>query len=204
MFHKMDQTLSNDNYITYDQMNIIIAFQKLWLNIASWMRTYIKALIYDTKNLKSVANYLINIPREFYNTFSIFYGTEAAQRLMDILTEFIKTAMSVVESMKYGDKVLTNSKIIKWYKTADELASLLARINIYWDEKHWKYLLYQYIKLKIDEVSAVINENYDEEIVTYNMIEDVIFLIASYMARGIISSSITQDSINNTTNNSIL
>lgn len=154
------------------------------------MRTYIKAAIYDTRNLQSVKNYLLYLPTEFYNTFNIFYGTVAAQRLMNIMTEFITSAMKVVEAIKFGDSVLTDSRIIEWYGVADKLSSFLARTNVYWDENQWKYLLYQYIKLKINEINAITNDNYEEEILNYNSIEDIIFLIASYMARGIISSNL--------------
>ncbi|WP_206459018.1 hypothetical protein [Anaerovorax sp. IOR16] len=189
MANQTDETTQN-NYLTYDQVNIIIAFQKLWLDLASWMRTYIKAAIYDTRNLQSVKNYLLYLPTEFYNTFNIFYGTVAAQRLMNIMTEFITSAMKVVEAIKFGDSVLTDSRIIEWYGVADKLSSFLARTNVYWDENQWKYLLYQYIKLKINEINAITNDNYEEEILNYNSIEDIIFLIASYMARGIISSNL--------------
>ncbi|WP_324823795.1 hypothetical protein [Sinanaerobacter sp. ZZT-01] len=186
----MNQTTQNENYLTYDQVNIIIAFQKLWLDLASWMRSYIKAEIYDTKNLQSVKNYLLTLPSEFYDTFSIFYGTIPAQRIMDLMSEFIKSGMKVVESLKYGDSLLADSRTIEWYKIADDLSSFLARTNIYWDENQWKYLLYQYIKLKIEEINAIINDNYEEEIKLYNSIEDIVFLMASYMARGIISSNL--------------
>jgi len=185
-----NEATQNENYLTYDQVNIIIAFQKLWLDLASWMRSYIKAEIYDTKSLQSVKNYLLTLPSEFYNTFSIFYGTITAQRIMDLMSEFIKAGIKVVESLKYGDSLLGESRTVEWYKIADDLSSFLARTNIYWDENQWKYLLYQYIKLKIEEINAILNDNYEEEIKLYNSIEDIVFLMASYMARGIISSNL--------------
>lgn len=189
MANQTDETTQN-NYLTYDQVNIIIAFLKLWLDLATWMRIYIKAMIYDTRNLQSVKNYLLYLPSEFYDTFRVFYGGIAAQKLMDLLTEFIVSAMKVIESLKYGDTVLSDSRIIEWYGVADKLSSFLARTNVYWDENQWKYLLYEYIKLKIDEINAVINDDYEGEIRIYNSIEDIIFLISSYMARGIISSNL--------------
>lgn len=190
MIYKLEQEIPNEQYLTYDQMNIIISFQKMWLKIALWIRTYIKASIFDTPNLKSTTNYLFILPSEFYPIFSMFYGTEVAQNLVNILLDFIKSAMKVIESMKYGDKVLTGSRITEWYQVADKLSSYLARINIYWDENQWKYFLYQYIKLKVDEIRAIVNGNFEEEIELFERIEDVIFLMSSYMARGIISSNL--------------
>ncbi len=180
----------NESYLTYEQVNIIIAFQKLWLDIASWMRSFIKADIYETKNLQSTKDYLLTLPSEFYNTFAIFYGPVTAQRIANFMQRFIEAGMKVVESLKYGDAILSDSRIVEWYKIADEFSAFLGQINIYWDEAQWKYLLYQYIKLKIDEINAIVNDNFEEEITLYNAIEDMVFLMASYMARGIISSNL--------------
>lgn len=189
MAYKMEQKPPNDKYLTYDQMNIIIAFQKMWFKIAIWFRSYIRAAIYETPNLKSVTNSLIYLPSEVYSVFSIFSGTEAAHDIKSIFDDFIKVAIEVVEAMKYEDNVLTNSRIIEWYLTADELAAYLARINVNWDENHGRYLLYQYIKIKIDEINAVIIGNDEVEMELYKMVEDVNFLLASYMARGILISN---------------
>lgn len=192
MIYKAKQEAPNEKYITYDQMNIIIAFEKLWLKIAIWIRTYIRSVIFDTRDKNSIANYLIALPNEFYPIFSLFYGTTVAQNIVNLLVDFIKSSIEVVEYMKYGESELANSSIIKWYQTADKLSSYLARINIYWDEYQWKFLLYQYIKLKIDGINAIIQDDYKKEVELYNMLDNIIFLMGSYMARGIISSSSQQ------------
>ena len=189
MIYKAEQESPNESYITYDQMNIIIAFEKLWLKIAIWIRTYIRSVIYDTRDKNSVANYLITLPYEFYPIFSMFYGTTVAQNIVNLLVDFIKSAIEVVEFMKYGENGLVNSSTIKWYQAADNLSTYLARINIYWDESQWKFLLYQYIKIKIDGINAIIQDDYEKEVELYNMVDNVVFLMGSYMARGIISSS---------------
>jgi len=85
MIYKAEQESPNESYITYDQMNIIIAFEKLWLKIAIWIRTYIRSVIYG--------------------------------------------------------------------------------------------------------INAIIQDDYEKEVELYNMVDNVVFLMGSYMARGIISSS---------------
>lgn len=188
MVWKMQEENPMGKYLTYDQMNILTAYEKLWIKLSVWLRTYIKADIYDTRNLKSVTNYLNSLPSTFYPIFSTFHGSQAAQNLVNILFNFIQAAMGAVEAMKYGDNELASSRIIKWYQIADQLSSDLARINVYWDENQWKNLLYQFIKLTVDEINAIVNDQYEEEIQIYDRIEDIVFLIASYMARGIISA----------------
>lgn len=182
-----------DEYITYDQMNILITIQKIWIKIAVLLRTYIKAAIYDTSNLKSIGDSLLKLPDEAYNIFIIFYGPEIAEDIKNLLSDFIETIMAVVENKKYGDDILTSSKTIELYQTADKIASYLPRINIYWDEEQWKYLLYQYIRLTISEIDAVINEDEQAETQIYTALENLNFIIANYIARGIIASQQSQN-----------
>ncbi len=189
MIYKMEEKMGNDRYITFEQMNILIAIQKVWIKLALWIRLYVNAAIYDTPNLKSISNHLTNIPTEFYNIFSVFYGAEIAQNVKNIMADFLKHMMGVVEAIKFGDRVLTSSRTIEWYLTADKLSLFLAKINFYWDENQWKYLLYQYIKIKIDEINATVNGNNDIAMELYNKSETISFLITSYLGRGIISSN---------------
>lgn len=187
MFYKLEKETQTEEFLTYNQMNIIISIQKLWFKLSYWIRIYIRASIFNDPDLKSVSNNLINFPSEANSFSSIFYGTEVAQNLKNLSWEFIKAVMNVVEPMKYGDNVLTNSRIIEWYKIADKISSYLASINVYWDENQWKYLLYQYIKIKTDGIYAIVKGNYSAEMDLYNQIENINFLMASYFARGTIS-----------------
>lgn len=187
MTFKNQENMLNEKYLTYDQMNIIITFQKLWIRFAMWVRTYIRAFIYNTPDL-NLNKYMIveDLPSEVYDLFSIFFGTEVAENVKNLIFNFFKAMIEVVEAMKYGDKILTSSRLIKWYQVADEISSYLAKINVYWDEFRWKYLLYQYIKLKTDEVNAVIQSNNEAEKEIYNENENINFLLSNYMARGVI------------------
>ena len=46
----------------------------------------------------------------------------------DILFNFMLAEMNVIESLKYGDKILTSERIIKWYEIADELSKQIADV----------------------------------------------------------------------------
>jgi len=50
--------------------------------------------------------------------------------------------------------------------------------------------LYQYIKLIIQEINAIKNGEYENEINIYNNINNLTDLMGSYMARGIISKNV--------------
>lgn len=190
MFYKMEQELPNEECLSGDQIMVLIENQKLWFKTSIWLKIYIRAKIYNTPNLRAVTDYLIAIPSEAYDLFSKYYDIRIAENIKDLLLDFINAAMGVIDVMKYGDDVMINSRIIKWYQSADRMASYLASINGYWDEDQWKEYLYQYINITLDEINSIINDNYEEEMKLYNMLEDVNFLMAQYMAKGIILSKL--------------
>lgn len=181
------QEIPSERYLTLEQMNIINTFQRLWAKIGYWIRIYVRSTVFDSPDKKVITNYLTSLPNEFYSIFNMFFGFEITQNITNLILNFIKSAMKVIEYKSYGESWLANSSITEWYQSADELASYLAKINVYWDENQWKYILYQYIKLKTDDIGSVVNSNYEENIERYNTIDDIVFLMGSYMARGIIS-----------------
>ncbi len=188
MLIKSQQNPEEIPYITYEQMNTIDAFQKVWIRMAAWNRSYIRALIYNTPNLKLTKQNMRETPSELGDLFSVFFGTLNGKRLEDLFFQFNEIMMKVTEALKYGDTITATEKIIEWYQSADEIAAFLAKLNIYWDYDQWVYLLYQYIKYKTDEINAVLMNDYDAEMATYNMTETFNFLISNYMARGVFSS----------------
>jgi len=175
--------------VTFDQMNIITNFQRKWTHIASWTRAFLQATIYDLPTLKVVSDKLLGLPQEFYDLFSHFYGTQNAQEFVRLLSNCVMSGMSALKGMRNGDQELANTSTAQWYKNSDELASFLAKIEIYWDENTWKDFLYQYIKLTTDEMIAQMGGNYEQEMAIFQRLEDLSVQMGSYMSRGIIASN---------------
>lgn len=182
-------TPGTENVITYEQMNTINTFQKMWLQLAMWTRDFIHSTIFETPNQIEVTERLYRIPSDFYNAFRLFYGPEVSQEFMNLFSSFIISSWGLIRGMKSGDSQLIDSSTTEWYRNADQLATFLSQINIYWDENQWRYLLYQYIQLKIQEIIAITGGNYEQEIAIYDRIEDMTSIMGHYMARGIIARS---------------
>lgn len=189
--YKMAET-NQEKYITYDQLNVINAIQKMWLKLEAWMKIYINASAFDNPILNTANNTLVNFSIDPYSKFSIFYGSENGQKIKNLAFDFVMAEMKVIEAVKNGDKILTDSRIINWYELADKISSFLASINIYWDEELWKHFLYDYIQVEIAQIYATFKGNYNEIPQLYDEIQDIIFIISNYMAKGIISSNLQQ------------
>lgn len=186
----VDFAFESNYAVTYEQLNTLITFLKLWTQLSMWLRSVLVSTVGNLDNKEAVVYELFNVPNNFYNVFKVFYGPLISQQFQNLLTSFITRAWNLIEALKDGNNELVNKSTSQLYQTADELASFLSQINVYWDERQWKNLLYQFIKLFIDEIIAMLSGNYEQEIQIYNRLDDVTDIMGSYMARGIIARSI--------------
>ncbi|MBR0597630.1 hypothetical protein [Sinanaerobacter chloroacetimidivorans] len=179
---------------TYEQMNINNTFQKLWFLLAVFMRNYIYAVMLNLPSEEAVAERLYQVPADFRNALQIFYGTEIAGMFNNMFTNFLTKPASIMEGMKTNNQELVNQGTQEWYQTAGEIAAFLDRINLFWDENQWRYLLNQYISLNIEMILAIATGDYRKEIQIYERIFDLTSIMGTYMARGIIARELQRSS----------
>ena len=185
----INQLLGAGYSVTYEQLNTLIAFLKLWSQFGMWTRALMTSTVGNLENREAVISQLYEISTEMYNTFRIFYGPYIFQQFLNLLNNFITNEWKLIEALENGDNEGADESTVRLYKTADELADLLSRLNVYWEEDQWKSLLYQYIRLMVDEMVALMSGEYEREIGIYKRLDETAELIGNYMARGIIARS---------------
>lgn len=182
--------MEKDYCFSFEQLNIISLFQRLFTQLAVFMRSYINTSIFNAPSKASNAERLMQVSSDFRNAFLLFYGPEIADEFNNLFTNFIASSTNVIEGYGANNQELINQGVQEWYENADLLAEFLASINMFWDENHWKNLLYQYINLKIQMILAVFSGDYEREIKAYDKVFDLTTTMGSYMARGIIVSEL--------------
>lgn len=178
-------------YVTYELMNTIIAYQRVWSEFSTWMRNFMYSTVNNSPDLSAVTNRLYSTQTDFYNLFRVFYGPEVSQYFINLILSFITSATSVINGVKNNDQAAVNSSTVQWYQNADTLASFLAQINPFWDANQWKNLLYQYISMSNQAITSTAGGNFEQEIAINNRIQDLTYILGSYMARGIIARNVT-------------
>jgi hypothetical protein len=191
MINRMQEVLpKGDQYLTQEQMNIIINSQRLWLELAFTIRNLMMAVIRDPERTQSAANRLYNIVEtNFYNYLRLFYGPDVAQQLVNYLSNFITYMWRLFEGISTNNTEEMNSNVVKLYENADQVSSYLASINLYWNEQQWKDFLYQSIRVTIDEAMALASKDFEKEYQIFNRLSDLATLMGDYTARGIIARS---------------
>lgn len=175
--------------LTFEQINMITTFERLWIQIAQWKRSFIQSYIFDLPNLSAVSDKLYSLPWNFYDILSCYFGNENSRTFVDILTSFIYSGALTLESMRNGDQARVSGSAEQWYENAGRLAAFLSSLSVYWDKSQWENLFYQYIQKKVEEITAIMNGDFTRDNELYDFIENLAVLMGSYMGRGILAIS---------------
>lgn len=162
--------MPDDVTFNFQQVSTISAFQRLWTELAMFMRAYINTAIEESPRAEINAQRLSN---DFRNAFFVFYGPEFADHFNNLLTNFIAKSTNVIQGFLANDQELVNASVRSWYYDAEALASFLASINTGWDQFQWRSLLTQYIQLKIQMITSMVAGEYRREMQIYDRVIDL-------------------------------
>lgn len=186
MIHKNQLNQLPDTTIPYGQMNLIINFRNLWLDLATWTRNYFVSVISGYGNADMVGARLYKIPVDFYNRLQMIFGIQQSEQFVQLLSTHIALIRNLSSATKNGDILLTNNTITQLYQNSSAIASYLEQINPFWNNVQWKNLLDQYVKMTIDELVALQSGDFANDIEIYDRITYYTLLLGDYMANGII------------------
>ncbi len=176
--------------MTFEQMNAIIAFRTLWLELTMWTRDFIYSVIDRHPNQAAITSRLYTgVPLEFFNALSVFYGPHIAEEFLRLLSRHILQIWRLVDAIKSNRQDLVTEITKGLYQGADESAAFLAGINPSWDQTAWGSYFIQYISMLNELILSILQGSYDNEIRIYDRIQNLSILMGIYMARGIIESS---------------
>ena len=187
-----ENNVVQEGYITFEQMNTIIAFQNLWNDLAEWMRFFLVSLLGDLGSLQAtITRMYVKVPLDFYNALQVFYGPQLAQQFLNLLSSFIVAAWRLAEAMKAGDSKAADTGTVQLYQIADKISTFLASINVYWAQTQWRTLFNQFIRLWVEGLQAFLTQNFEQGISLYDRSKDLTVAMGDYMARGIIARQLT-------------
>ena len=95
---------SQENLITYGQMNIIFQARNLWRELVVWSRVYLISRFAGIGLAEDVYNRIYRIPLEFGNITRLIFGNQAADVTIQQLSHTITLFRRLVEAMITGKK----------------------------------------------------------------------------------------------------
>lgn len=174
------------SYIPYGQMNLIINYRTLWLNLCMWTRSYLLSIASGMPNTKAVSDRMYQVPLQIGSILQLVFGQQSAERFINLLSMHVVQMQAAIDAQKSGNNQALTSAVNLLYQNAGEIASFLSQINPFWAEAQWENLLYTYISMTFEQSTAMLSGNHVRDIQVFDRIQYQTLLIGDYMADGII------------------
>jgi len=172
--------------IPYGQMNLIVNFRTLWLNLAIWTRSFMQSIASGLPNTQVVSERLYQVPMQISTLLQLVFGQEASEGFTNLLSRQIVTLEQVIIAQKDGDAQAAKENTERLYQINQEIANYLGKLNPFWFPPQWLNLLDYYVSLSLNESTAMLSGNYESDVQLFDRIQYQTLLIGDYMANGII------------------
>jgi hypothetical protein len=182
---------TENQYITYGQMNLITDFNMLWLQLSTWTRLYIISVMTGYGDPDAIFTRLFKIPGDFNTKLQVFFGPQTAEDIYNLLAARMVVIRNLAYAFKANDSTIINAAVSQLYRNADNISELLARINPYWTMNQWKRLFYDYQGMIITWMVNTASRS-PLNIDIWDRITDHALLLANYMSRGIMQYLVVQ------------
>lgn len=183
--HAVAQTGKPTNTFTQEQVQLKTAMQRLWIDHVIWTRSFIVSFLEDINNQDAVLERLLKNQNDIGNAIKPFYGEKAGNQLATLLREHIVIAGNLIGAARQKNMADFKKFNEQWFRNADDIAEFLASLNPNWIENDFKNALYIHLQLLTDQVNAILNKEYEAEIVAFDKGTDHITLLADMLTNGI-------------------
>ncbi|MDD3168619.1 MAG: hypothetical protein PHC91_04025 [Eubacteriales bacterium] len=176
-----------NQFLTYEQVNLINDFRALWSDVIIWLRSYAVSVLTEFSDVNAIRNRIARITDELNQKLQPFFGVEQAAQFQQLFLLYLLHADSIISAMKDNDRQAADSAVVALYKDADNMADFLARINPDWSRDQWQNLFYQLTETGIAEIIALYSGDYEKEISIRSRLLKLALVLGDYMASGVIN-----------------
>ncbi|BAS26793.1 acetylglutamate kinase [Limnochorda pilosa] len=158
----------------------------LWEQHAAWTMMTIISITESLADEDLVTRRLLRNPADIAAVFRPLYGDKVAGRLNDLLTEHLVLAAQLVQESKAGESAAAEETERRWYANADEIASFLGEINLYWSREGMRRMWREHLDLVKAQAVARLNRDYASGIAHYDEGEQLLLRMADEFTAGIL------------------
>jgi len=168
-------------------MNLINDFRSLWTDITVYVRGYMLSSALGNQQLSDAYNRRIYlIPEQFKSKLEPFFGSDVAIKFQSLLSDLLLNSQLLIKAYIDKDETLVNNITVNSYAKINELSEFLAEINPYWNKEEWLALLSQLQEMGMNELTAIVNGNYDLDLQLLDNTIKQTQTIGDYMAYGLL------------------
>jgi len=159
----------------------------VWAKHVWWTREVILGIIHDTPGLDLRVAKLLENPAEMAAVFAPYISADAQKRMTELFTTHLKQGGDLVTAAKAGDTKKVNEITQAWYTNATEIAQFFSEINPNFRFGEVRMMMFEHLRLTIEEATAELGGKYQESINTFDQIQAEAAQMADYFAAGLVN-----------------
>ena len=175
------------SYLTNGQMNLVNDFRSLWADITGYTRGYMLSYALGNQQLADAYSRRIYlIPEQFKSKLEPFFGSDIAIKFQSLLSDLLLNSQLLIKAYINKDETQVNDITVDSYAIINELSEFLAEINPYWNKDEWLSLLSQLQEMGMNELTSIVNADYDLNLQLSDNTSKQTQTIGDYMAYGLL------------------
>lgn len=160
----------------------------LWAAHMQYTVSTVNAFFHEDKALQPNLDRLLANQKDLGVAVGSYFGSEAGDKLTELLTTHIKQAVPVLTAAKKNDKAALDKALGAWYANAKEIADLISSAN----PENWPTSATEpMLKTHIEQTTAysvdLLKGNYAQAIKDYDAAYKHMMMLADTLAQGIVA-----------------
>jgi hypothetical protein len=185
--HAMSTTTASPP-VSQKSVELHAALRKLWEDHITWTRLAIISLEGGTPDTDATVARLLRNQVDIGNAIKPYYGARAGDALTRLLRSHILIAADVIAAAKAGDQAKLADAQKRWTANADQIASLLHRVN----PRHWplatlKAEMHMHLRLTTNEAVAHLQGRWNADVAAYDRVHRHILHMSDLLADGTVA-----------------
>lgn len=173
------------NRYTTRQVCLMQRLRQLWEQHVYWTRFFIISTAAGLADLAPVTNRLLQIPKDFAQLLTPFFGARTAGQFGDLLTEHLEIGGELVTDLKNHEIAKADDARRRWYANADTISAFLSGISACWSEEKWREFFYSHLEMTEKEAVLRLRGDYAADIRIFDQIEAEALRMADDMFCGL-------------------
>ncbi len=188
---------SDEQCITYEQMDQIYDIRMFWFELITWTRNYMISRYRGIGDAEKVYARLKQVPMDYVDKLRIVYGDRVTDDYIQLFDTYIELLDMLITAQLKGNVDEINCVTRQLYRNADERAAFIFAINPLWSEDEWRARLYTHLRSTIDESTTFLTGDYARNIDIFSRLLDQAESVSYYFARIIFDHIISNRAVTN-------
>lgn len=172
--------------VTRKELALRNSMRALWEDHITWTRLAVISLTTGSPDTQATVARLLQNQTDIGNAVKPFYGKAAGDELTKQLRAHILIAADVIAAAKAGDQAKLADAQARWQQNADDIATLLSRVNPNWKLGAMKAMLAEHLKLTTEEAVARLQGDWAADVAAYDRVHQHALGMADALSAGLV------------------